>query len=162
MTANNPVERLIRYVRSVVTDSKYGSDPEWVRMNLGADHMRCTANSDSPVEAPSGPYMRPFHRPYPGLPDLFHTYCSDHPDFAYCGTRNAAENAIREHLGVAHSRSRATGPDMNDTHRWVNIARERRDEVTLTCSCGMVWKRIPLVRGGDTFIPRCPNERTAL
>ena len=37
------VDRLIRYVRAVVTDPKYGDDPEWVRMNLSPEHMRRTA-----------------------------------------------------------------------------------------------------------------------
>lgn len=47
------VDSLIRYVRSVVTDPKYGNDPEWIEMNLGADHMRRVAGADHQAEAPS-------------------------------------------------------------------------------------------------------------
>jgi hypothetical protein len=37
------VEKLVGYVRNVVYDGKYGNDIQWVRANLGRDHLRSLA-----------------------------------------------------------------------------------------------------------------------
>lgn len=47
-------------------------------------------------------YMKPFHQTYPGLPDLFHTYCSDHPDFGTCAEEAKAHRDIANHLDAEH------------------------------------------------------------
>jgi hypothetical protein len=41
--------------------------------------------------------VRPFHGSYPGLPDLFHLYCSECPDFGFCG-----EAAVANAMAAAH------------------------------------------------------------
>ncbi|MBP5800755.1 hypothetical protein J2D78_01530 [Microbacterium maritypicum] len=55
------------------------------------------------VEEPEGPTsMKPFHREYPGLPGLFHTYCSEHPDFGTCEEEVQAHRDIADHLASEH------------------------------------------------------------
>ena len=44
----------------------------------------------------------PFHRPVPGLPDLFHVSCAEHPEFGFCGTREQAYWARLDHLADTH------------------------------------------------------------
>jgi hypothetical protein len=50
----------------------------------------------------SDPYMKRFHQSYPGMSDLYHTYCEDHTDFGICGTLEEAEVAINEHKKKEH------------------------------------------------------------
>lgn len=47
--------------------------------------------------------MRRFHQAYPGLPPLFHTYCSDHPKFGTCAEEAQAHRDIADHLDAKHS-----------------------------------------------------------
>lgn len=55
------------------------------------------------TEEPEGPTsMKPFHREYPGLPRLFHTYCSEHPDFGTCEEEVQAHRDIADHLASEH------------------------------------------------------------
>jgi hypothetical protein len=44
-------------------------------------------------------------------------------------------------------------------HRWDSIAAERRDEITLACACGLVWKHLPLKLGMTAQIPPCPDTQ---
>jgi hypothetical protein len=42
-------------------------------------------------------------------------------------------------------------------HRWVRIERERQNEISLSCSCGLQWKHLPLRVGQHAVIPECPD-----
>lgn len=46
--------------------------------------------------------IKPFHGPWPGMPDLFHTYCSQHPDFGTCAAWDQAALDVREHVKSEH------------------------------------------------------------
>lgn len=48
------------------------------------------------------PYMSPFHDTYPGLSQLFHTYCPDHSDWGTCGEVAQAHRDIADHLEKKH------------------------------------------------------------
>lgn len=39
----------------------------------------------------------PFHAPFPGLPELFHVSCDEHPDFGFCGEKSDAEDIAAGH-----------------------------------------------------------------
>lgn len=41
--------------------------------------------------------VRPFHQSYPGLPDLFHVYCSHCSDFGFCGEASDANDMAAGH-----------------------------------------------------------------
>lgn len=47
-------------------------------------------------------YMKPFHQHIDGMPDLFHTYCDEHPDFGTCATEGRAHQDIAAHLHAEH------------------------------------------------------------
>ena len=46
--------------------------------------------------------VRPFHASYPGMPQLFHTYCAEHPDFGTCAEEAQARRDVAEHLEEEH------------------------------------------------------------
>lgn len=46
--------------------------------------------------------MQSFHQSYPEMPDLWHTYCSEHPDFGTCAEEAQAQRDIDTHLASAH------------------------------------------------------------
>ncbi len=46
------VDTLVSYVTSIINDSKYGHDIEWVRSNLRPDHMRRVAGATPPTSPP--------------------------------------------------------------------------------------------------------------
>lgn len=48
----------------------------------------------------------PFHQSYPGMPDLFHVSCAEHPDYGFCGERDQADAAATDHAYRAHTRPR--------------------------------------------------------
>lgn len=48
-----------------------------------------------------------FHQTYPGMPDLFHTYCDEHPEFGTCADEAQAHRDIADHI----DRHQAEGTD---------------------------------------------------
>ncbi len=46
-----------------------------------------------------GIIMRPFHQMYGAGEQDYHVYCSVHDDFGFCGTKDQAEQAAKEHIG---------------------------------------------------------------
>lgn len=48
------------------------------------------------------PYMSKSHNTYPGLPELFHTYCPGHLDWGTCSEEAQAHRDIAEHLEKKH------------------------------------------------------------
>ena len=48
----------------------------------------------------------PFHAPFPGMPDLFHVRCAEHPDFGLCAEWDEARSAAIEHDDAEHQRAR--------------------------------------------------------
>lgn len=44
-----------------------------------------------------------FHQSYPGVEDLYHTYCSEHPDWGVCSTKPLAEEEILLHRAEEHN-----------------------------------------------------------
>ena len=48
--------------------------------------------------------MRRVHASYPGVPDLFHTSCTEHPRFGTCEEMDAAAATARAHAATAHSK----------------------------------------------------------
>lgn len=47
--------------------------------------------------------VRPFHGRIPGMPDLFHTYCDEHPEFGTCASEEQAHVDVATHLSsVSH------------------------------------------------------------
>lgn len=48
-----------------------------------------------------GMIIRPFHKRYVGMPELFHVYCERHPDFGVCGTDAEARESALQHGGSA-------------------------------------------------------------
>lgn len=53
--------------------------------------------------------IKPFHGPWPGMPDLFHTYCSDHPEFGTCAEQAQAHRDIADHLNAEHAAVKQEG-----------------------------------------------------
>jgi len=47
--------------------------------------------------------MRRFHKSYPGMPDLWHTSCEDHPDWGTCAEKDQAEQDVDAHMKSEHS-----------------------------------------------------------
>lgn len=54
------------------------------------------------------PEMRRFHASYPGMPDLFHTYCEEHPEWGTCTPESEAHEEIAAHLRKAHTEGKLT------------------------------------------------------
>lgn len=46
--------------------------------------------------------MERFHESYPGLPDLWHTCCDEHPNWGTCGTEEEAIAEIQKHVDRKH------------------------------------------------------------
>jgi len=55
----------------------------------------------------------PFHKSYPEMPDLFHVRCAQHPDFGFCGEKDAAEAEAR-----AHTMTHGSGEQEQSNGRW--------------------------------------------
>ena len=65
-------------------------------------------NEQAPDLIPVGPPGSPAsigmaHRAYPEMEQPFHSYCSAHPNFGFCGNRESAEAKTVDHLAKAHS-----------------------------------------------------------
>lgn len=100
MTTNE--EALAQIIRESFDAWKKAPDRE-LGEHIASDVLALLAAApDHQAEAASGPYMRPFHQPVPGMPDLFHTYCPEHPDFGTCTEEGAAHEAISLHLRDVH------------------------------------------------------------
>lgn len=70
---------------------------------LGIEHDGAERARSVVAEEPECPTsMKPFHREYPGLPRLFHTYCSKHPEFGTCEEEVQAYRDIADHLAEEH------------------------------------------------------------
>lgn len=46
--------------------------------------------------------IKRFHQSYPGMADLYHTYCEDHPDWGVCAELADAHEAVATHLRKKH------------------------------------------------------------
>lgn len=53
--------------------------------------------------------IKPFHGSLPRLPDLFHTYCSEHPDFGTCAEEAQAHRDVAEHIEAEHPAMKQEG-----------------------------------------------------
>ncbi|MFJ6429699.1 hypothetical protein [Microbacterium maritypicum] len=78
--------------------------------DLRAEFDRALAAHDAEVRAgviaeePELPTsMKRFHGLIPGMLPLFHTYCSEHPDFGTCADEEQAHRDIADHLSAEHA-----------------------------------------------------------
>ena len=55
--------------------------------------------------------MKPFHGTVPGMPNLFHTYCAEHPEFGTCAEDAQAHRDIAQHLETEHAHTSGTGEE---------------------------------------------------
>lgn len=44
-------------------------------------------------------------------------------------------------------------------HRWVYIFQERPNELSMRCTCGWLWKHLPMDHMRSVTLPRCPDEQ---
>ena len=54
------------------------------------------------------------HQPIPGMSPLFHTYCSDHPEFGTCEEEARAHRDIADHLDAEHAAVKQEGACTHD------------------------------------------------
>ena len=64
-----------------------------------SDYTEALADPKSWQPEP-GIVIRPFHQRYPGMPELFHVYCKQHPDFGFCGEEHEACAAALLHVAI--------------------------------------------------------------
>lgn len=100
------VQNLVGRLRQIAESQWMDFDSPNVAATLddAATTLEALASIGSVVaEEPEGPTsMKPFHREYPGSPRLFHTYCSEHPDFGTCEEEVQAHRDIADHLASEH------------------------------------------------------------
>jgi hypothetical protein len=64
------------------------------------------------AEEPEGPTsIKPWHGEWPGMPPLFHTYCSDHPNFGTCAEKEQAHRDVADHLAAEHAPVKQEGAE---------------------------------------------------
>jgi hypothetical protein len=67
-----------------------------------------------------------------------------------------------EQLTSALSAALSVQPSMREQtaeHRWAYIFQERPNELSMRCSCGWLWKHLPMDHMRSVTLPRCPDEQ---
>ena len=47
--------------------------------------------------------IKRFHETYPGMEDLYHVYCAEHPDYGFCGEIELANAQAASHRARHHA-----------------------------------------------------------
>ncbi len=90
----------------------------------------------SDYEPPHAVTVYPFHGSYPGLPDLYHVRCAQHPDFTGCVTASELGECVGDHLIAVAPRASALRTAKTSPRGTVRHA--LHDDIPSRTHCGFV------------------------